>query len=99
MNIEVKNILPILKSKSQGLIRHGKFIFILVALSMSGFLVFQINRLTSMEPTPEQLTAQQELIKRPKIDQETINKIEQLEDQNIAVQSLFQAARDNPFQD
>lgn len=78
---------------------HAKVIFILTIISLSGFLIFEINRLTAKEPTSEQISEQLETIKRLKIDQDTIDKIEQLEDQNIAVQSLFQAARDNPFQD
>ena len=99
MNIDLKTIPGALKTKAKSLFKHAKFIFIITIILISGFLIFQINRLTSQEPTAEQLTAQQEIIKRPKIDQATIDKIEQLEDQNIAVQSLFDSARNNPFQD
>lgn len=98
-NIDIKNIPTLLKSSLKPVLAHAKVIFILGIILLSGFLVFEINRLTAKEPTPEQISEQLEIIKRPKIDQDTINKIEQLEDQNIAVQSLFQAARDNPFQD
>lgn len=99
MNIDLKTLPEQLKSYFKALNRHMKFIFIIVILGVSSFLVFEINRLTNKEPSLEQITQQQEIIKRPRIDQETISKIEQLEDQNIAVQSLFKTARDNPFQD
>lgn len=99
MNIDLKTIPTTIKAKAGATLRHAKFIFIVGIVITISFLVYEINRLTSKEPTPEQLSAQQEIIKRPKIDQETIDKIEQLEDQNIAVQSLFKTARDNPFQD
>ncbi len=99
MNIEFKDLPSALKAKGKGIFRHAKFIFIITILIVSAFLIFEINRLTSLEPSAEQLSTQQEVIKRPKIDQDTINKIEQLEDQNIAVQSLFNEARNNPFQD
>ncbi|HYF96986.1 MAG TPA: hypothetical protein VD947_03020 [Patescibacteria group bacterium] len=98
-NIDIKNIPTLLKSLLRPVLTHAKVIFILTIILLSGFLIFEINRLTAQEPTPEQITEQLEIIKRLKIDQDTINKIEQLEDQNIAVQSLFQTARDNPFQD
>lgn len=99
MNIELKNLPAILKSKTKSVFKHAKFIFIITIIGVCAFLIFEINRLMGQEPSAEQLTAQQEIIKRPKIDQETINKIEQLEDQNIAVQSLFNEARNNPFQE
>lgn len=99
MNIDLKTLPTITRVKLKSLFKHAKFIFIISIILISSFLIFEINRLTSKEPSPEQITAQQEIIKRPKIDQETIDKIEQLEDQNVAVQSLFKTARDNPFQE
>lgn len=98
-NINLKNLPTITQAKIKIFLKHAKFIFIVVIILISSFLVFEINRLTNKEPSQEQITAQQEIIKRPKIDQETIDKLEQLEDQNVAVQSLFQTARDNPFQE
>lgn len=99
MNIDLKTLPDQFKVYAKKLMRHMKFIFIIAILAVSSFLVFEINNLTNQEPSQEQITEQQEIIKRPRIDQETIDKIEQLEDQNIAVQSLFKTARDNPFQD
>jgi hypothetical protein len=74
-------------------------IFAIFVLASYGFLVYQISALSNIKPNEEQVLEQQQVIKRPQIDEETVRKIEQLEDQNIAVQSLFKAARDNPFQD
>jgi hypothetical protein len=99
MSIELNKIPELIKSYFKKILRHSKFIFIIVIITLSAFLIFEINRLTTKEPSQEQITEQLEIIKRPKIDQETINKIEELKDRNIAVQSLFKAARDNPFQD
>ena len=99
MKIDLKTLPSIVLAKLKSIFRHAKFIFIISIILISSFLIFEINRLTSKEPSPEEITAQQEIIKRPKIDQGTIDKIEQLEDQNVAVQSLFKNARDNPFQE
>jgi hypothetical protein len=79
--------------------RHTTIIFIVSVLSIYGFLIFQINQYSGIEPSEEEIAEQLNIIKRPKIDQETIDKIEQLEDQNVGVQSLFKSARDNPFED
>lgn len=98
-NIDIQKIPQLVKMFLKNTLRHAKFIFAVIIILLAGFLIFEINVLINKEPTDEQISAQLETIKRPKIDQETINKIEQLEDHNVAVQSLFKNARDNPFQD
>lgn len=99
MNINLKSIPIYLKKLTKALKPHMIFVFIISVISIYGLLVFQINRLSSMEPSDEKINEELNTIKRPKIDQETISKIEQLEDQSVGVQSLFKEARDNPFQD
>jgi hypothetical protein len=98
-NMDIKQLPKATKNFFKKFLKHAKFVFIIVVLSLAGFLIFEINVLINQEPTDEQISAQSQTIKRPKIDQDTINKIEQLEDHNVAVQSLFKHARDNPFSD
>jgi len=74
-------------------------IFVIAILGVYGFLIWQINSLSNIAPSEEKITEEMQIIKRPNIDQATIDKIEKLKDQNIGVQSLFKAARDNPFKD
>lgn len=97
MSLEVKDIptkiLPVLK----GLKKYVVFIFILVVLVIYGYLVFHINTLASQEPNDDAIAERLKTVQRPRIDEDALNKIQQLEDQNIQVQSLFQEARDNPF--
>lgn len=99
MNIEIKAIPAYLNKLVNSIKPHMIFIFIISVISIYGLLIFQINRLSSAEPSDEKINEELNTIKRPKIDQETITKIEQLEDQNVGVKSLFKDARDNPFQD
>ncbi|HET7673350.1 MAG TPA: hypothetical protein VFK11_02465 [Candidatus Saccharimonadales bacterium] len=99
INFDPKKIIEATRQFINDASRYAKFTFIIVILVLSGFLVFEINRLINKEPSPEQIVEQQEIIKRPKLDQETIDKIEALKDHNIAARALFKAARDNPFQD
>ena len=62
-----------------------------------GALVLEINHLSGAEPTQAQLDAKLKTVQRPTIDQPTLDKIQQLQDQNIQVQTLFDQARQNPF--
>ncbi len=82
--------------------RSKKFmvpVFLLLVLSVNGFLIFRINQYSSQEPSAEQLNEQQSTIKRIIIDEDSIDKILSLEKRNIAIKSLFEKARDNPFRD
>jgi UDP-N-acetylglucosamine pyrophosphorylase len=74
-------------------------VFLLLVLSVNGFLIFRINQYSSQEPSIEQLSQQQNAIKRIIVDEQSIDKILKLEKRNIAVKSLFKEARDNPFRD
>lgn len=84
---------------SKKLAGYASFIFILSVLLLYTFLVFKIGQHAQVEPTEEEVSSKLSGFKRLQIDQESLKKIEQLEDQNIAIQSLFESARDNPFQD
>lgn len=97
MKLEVKDITTKLQPVLLWFKKYAVFIFVLVVLSVYGFLVFRINTLASQEPSDDAVTERLERVQRPKIDQDVLSKIEQLEDQNIQVQTLFQQARDNPF--
>jgi hypothetical protein len=97
MNIELKDfpakIMPALKTVR----RYTVLIFVLVVTSVFGFLVMRIGSLTQTEPNDDLILERLQTLQRPRIDESTIEKINQLESQNIDVQSLFQQARDNPF--
>jgi hypothetical protein len=77
--------------------RYSVFLAILAFLGIYGFLVTRISTLVQGEPNATAVSEQQKTITPPKIDQESIDKMLQLEDQNVEVKSLFDQARDNPF--
>lgn len=97
-DIDVKEISNALQTSVKHLQRYVSFLFLISILGIYSFLVFQIGSLSQAEPSDEDI-AQQNTVKRLKADPDSIEKIKQLEDQNVGVQSLFEAARDNPFQD
>ncbi len=98
IKIDVKQFSTIIRTVLKKLQRYSSFLFIIAMLLTYSFLVFRISTLSQADPSDEAVTEQLKTIKRLKIDQNSIDKIQQLEDQNIGVQSLFEDARDNPFQ-
>ena len=98
-NIDIKQIISGLKATVKKVQRYAWFLFIVSVLLVYSFLVLRISQLSDPKPDEAAVTEQMNTVKRLKIDESAIDRIEQLEDQNIGVQSLFEEARDNPFQD
>lgn len=97
-NLNFKDIPKYLKRYAHKVERYAVVVFVVTIVGLYGFLVFQISQASQAEPSPEAISQQQATVKRLRIDQQSINKIQQLQDQSVGVQSLFEAARDNPFQ-
>ena len=99
LDLDPKKLLVNLNNYAEKLQRYVLVISFVVVFGLYGFLVMQISTATQQEPSQEDITLQLSTIKRLKIDQESIDKIEQLQDQNIVVQSLFESARQDPFKE
>ena len=97
LDIDFKK-LPVSFKKTLARIKRFEVItFVVLLVGLYGFLIMQISSSATSEPTQAQVMEELGTVKRLKIDQDSIDKIQQLEDQNVVVQSLFQEARDNPF--
>lgn len=97
LNLDKASLLTKLRKTGTTLERYSTIIFIVIVVSLYGYLIIQINNSVTREPTESEVSGELSTVKRLKIDQDAIEKIKSLEDQNIEVQSLFQEARDNPF--
>lgn len=91
------NFLPAIKKFSSRYSRHAAFAGILIVLLVYVIVVLKINSLANAEPTPDQETVVTGSI--PKIDGAAIKQIQSLEDSNTQIHSLFESARNNPFQE
>lgn len=97
LNFDIKEILKSLKRSELILEKYLPIGAFVIVFGIYGFLVFQISKATQKDVVTT--SSQAETIKRLKIDQASIDKIQKLEDQNVSVKSLFESARDNPFQE
>jgi hypothetical protein len=77
--------------------RHAAFAGIIIILLIYVMVVFKIKGLASAEPSPDQETVVTGSI--PKIDGKAVQQIQSLEASNTEVHSLFEQARNNPFQE
>lgn len=73
--------------------------FLLFLLAIYGFLGWRITELLQQEPDQAAVTAELKTVGIPKVDEEVIQKMERLNDNSVSVQTLFDEARSNPFQE
>lgn len=97
MNADLKSITAKIIPAISFLKRYVLIIFFVVLCGIYGFLTYRINSLTQADPDPEAVSEQLKMVPRPRVDQAAIDKMKQLEEENVEVQALFQDARNNPF--
>lgn len=78
-------------------LRVPLFIFTVMVLYI--FVMWRVDVLVKAEPDQAQIDSQVSSTSSPKIDQTTVDKIRQLQDNSVNVKALFDDARKNPFQD
>lgn len=93
MKLDVSKLAPLFAT----IRRYRVLLFTLLFLGTYGMLTYRINQLTMQEPSQQAVSERLKTVKRITVDKESINQLEQLESQNIDVQSLFNQARNNPF--
>ena len=93
-NLSLGNLPEQLRQVGAWLYRYRVMLFFLFLASLYGFILLQINSLSQAEPTAAEISAQKRSLK---VDPAVVQKIEQLKDNSVSVQTLFDAARNNPF--
>lgn len=99
VNIDLKEIPAKLLGVLQRLKKYTLFICILIVVGIYFFLVLQIRHLSTIEPSSTDVINKLNELNTPKLDQDAVNKILQLEEQKIEIKTLFNEARQNPFQE
>lgn len=97
MNLDLKTIVTKLAPAIGFMQKYGAFAVLISILGLYTFLVFDISRMSSAEPSEDAVEERLKTVQIPKLDETTLKKIKDLQDQNVQVKSLFDQARQNPF--
>lgn len=79
--------------------KYRSFIFFLMLTSLYGYIVWRINVLSNAPPSSADVTTAQQNVSLSGIPESTVEKLQGLQDNSVRVQSLFNEARQNPFQE
>ncbi|MBA2279096.1 hypothetical protein H0V99_01480 [Candidatus Saccharibacteria bacterium] len=90
LNKQLHELLPKLK-------HYVPLLCILAFGVMYSYLLYTSGKLVKQEPSEFKIGQVYQGTPRPKIDAEVAKKLNDLQDQNIEVQTLFENARNNPF--
>ena len=90
---------PVIFTIFRNLKRFKVLLFVIIVAGVYGYVLLQITPLSSAQPTAEQINTQTKPIKTAHIDKAIVRQLQQLQDNSVTVQALFNNARDNPFQE
>ncbi len=93
------NLKDLLKKASSTVHRYAILGFLLFLVAVYGFLSWRIAHFSQLEPDQMEVTTQLKTAGVPNVNEDVIRKIEQLKDNSVSVQTLFEQARDNPLQE
>ena len=99
INIDFKTLQPKLKKAIKTLNTNATFVAIIITLLAYVFVVCRISHLATADASPDAQSAATASSSIPKVDKQAIQQIQSLEQSNTQVQSLFDTARSNPFQE
>jgi len=100
MNAGLKSLPEKFTAGLRTLLRYRVFLFFLLLAAVYGFLVFRISVLNGAEPSSTDVSAQTQTTPPvPHIDQNVVKQLKSLQDNSVSVQTLFNDARNNPFQE
>lgn len=79
------------------ILRVKKILFLALVVIVYVFVVWRFTVLRAAEPTEKAVASHQATQKLPTIDPATVKKIQQLQNNSVSVQALFNQARQDPF--
>lgn len=98
MKLDVKDLLAKLITFKNFVVRYIVIISILLVALVFAFLTYRIASYSNQEPNDDQIEERLSTFRSVKLDDAAVQKIEELQDRNISLESLFNNGRANPFE-
>lgn len=96
--VDARALLDRVLSRLQELRRYSFVIFLIFVAVLYGFVLLRISTLNNLQPTTDAVSSQVKAAKIPHIDESVVRQLQSLQDNSVSVKTLFNQARNNPFQ-
>lgn len=73
--------------------------FVLLLAAVYGFVLYNIQAAVTAEPSQSSIDAKVQSTATPHVDSKVVEQMQSLQDHSVSVQTLFDQARSNPFQE
>lgn len=97
-NIDLGGLGATFKKFGKQIFRHRIILFFMLLAGIYGFIVYRTYVLMDIPPDETAVTETAKTT-RARIDDGVAKKIQELQDNSVSVQQVFNEARDNPFQE
>lgn len=99
MKSALKSFSPRLSAAFNLVRRYYPLLFFVLLAVIYGFILIRINTFSNVTPTDSDIAGQLQTNPAPHLDPTTVERLQQLQDNSVSVQALFDEARNNPFQE
>lgn len=79
--------------------RFSIWFFVLLLSAVYGLVMFKIITLSTAQPDDSEVASQVKAAAVPHVDPTALKQIQDLQDNSVSVQTLFNQTRSNPFQE
>lgn len=97
--LNLASIQELVKGVLEKVNHFGLALFLIFVGLLYGFVFTQISSLSDREPTSLDIQNKINAARLPHIDQTVVDHLQALQDNSVNVKSLFNEARNNPFQE
>jgi hypothetical protein len=97
--MNIKALQSQLQLRWRSTLRLRILLFLILLVVLYGFIAWRISTLANVQPDEAAVSSKLKTTSTPHIDQSVVDKIKQLEDNSVNVQTLFDQARQNPFRE
>jgi hypothetical protein len=97
--LDLKSLPQQLKLVFGAVSRYRVVAFLCFVALIYGFVLLRISTLSSVQPSADAVTVQHNPIKTARIDPDVVKQLQSLQDNSVSVRTLFDEARNNPFQE
>lgn len=98
-SLDLNSLMNGLRLFAPRLLRFAVVFFVLLLAGVYGFVLWRVQSLSAVQPTDADVSAQVKLSATPHINQTTVKQMQDLQDNSVSVHTLFDEARNNPFQE
>ena len=95
---DIKQRLQSALAKRSGLRKYLWIAPFLLMILLYGYVLIKINGFESAAPSASAIASKLKTSASPAINQTVVNELNQLQNNSVSVQALFNQARSNPFQ-